>query len=357
MGAHSSSQPKKNKGLVVGGLGVAGRYLVEHLTSLAEWEVVAIARSAPNFQSRANFIAVDIADRAACLSRLSELTDVTHVFHAARDDRGDQAEQARNNLGMLRHVVDVIEEVSPHFTHVNLMHGMKAYGTLLGSFKTPALETDTRVPPPLAYYDQEDFVIERQRGKNWSWSTLRPGPICGVTIGYSGNLISILGIYGSICRELDMPFWFPGTPQAFSALRQACDARLLAKAAYWISTNDACANQVFNVSNGEVFRWEHLWPSIAGFFGLEPGPPRDIRLKEYMLDKAPVWERLVARHGLTSHPFAKVASWGYSDTFHNGWDSFANDTRLRSTGFGEVIDTSTSMLDMLQNLRDMRVIP
>ena len=348
---------RRNKALVVGGLGVTGRYLVEHLTSLPEWDVVAIARSAPSFKSRAAFVQVDITDRDASRKMLSPLTGVTHIFHAARRDQGDLAEQARTNLAMLRNVVDVIEDVSPHLQHINLMHGMKAYGNLLGPFKTPAVETDPRVLPPVVYYEQEDFVQQRQRGKRWSWSTLRPGPICGVTIGYSGNLVSILGIYGSMCRELGTPLWFPGTIQAFAALRQACDARLLAKAAAWVSTHETCANQFFNVSNGDLFRWEHLWPSIAAFFGVEPAGPLCIRLEEYMRDKAPVWDRMVARHKLAPYPFSTVASWTYSDTFHKGWDSFANETRLRGTGFGEVMDTRSSMLDMFERLREIRIIP
>ena len=259
------------------------------------------------------------------------------------------------NLTMLRNVLEVIEEASPKLTHINLIHGMKAYGTLLGPFKTPAVETDPRVPPPLAYYEQEDYV--RERRARWSWSTLRPGPICGITLGHSGNLVQILGVYGSICRELGLPLWFPGTAAAFSALRQACDARLLAKAAVWVATHETCANQVFNVGNGEVFRWEHLWPSLAEFFGLQPAGPLCVRLTETMRDKAPVWERIAAKHELFPHPFASVASWGYSETFHNGWDSFASDTRLRATGFGEVIDTKTSLLGMLAQLRERRIIP
>ncbi len=345
--------------LIVGGLGVSGRYLCAELAQQG-WEVLSAARRAGEAGEqgpRVRPVKLDASDPQACRSALQAHPGVTHVFHCARRDHAVAAEEVRFNTEMLANVLDALAETSPTLQHVTLMHGMKAYGTLLGAFRTPARESDPRLPVALSYYAQEDLLLARQPSATWTWSALRPGPIMGITLGYSGNVVQILAVWGSICRELGMPLWFPGTLAGFTALRQACDARLLAKAAAWTATHPACANQAFNVGNGELFRWEHLWPRLAAFFGLEAAGPAPIRLRDFMQDKEPLWKQMVQRHSLQPNPFSAVASWGYADTFHNGWDSFASDVRLRTTGFGAVAETGESLLGLFAELRDSRVIP
>lgn len=355
-----------NKALVVGGFGVTGSHIVAELLRRG-WGVTAIARRTSASVAKALFpasaealrtVQLDVANSEACRIALAGVSDVSHVFHCARMDDATGAEHARINGDMLVNVVNAVEAASPGLAHVSVMHGMKAYGTLLGEFKTPAHETDPRVPGDLSYYVQEDYLNGRQQGgAKWTWSTLRPGPILGITLGYSGNLVQILGVYGSMCKALGMPLWFPGSLGGFHALRQACDAKVLARAAIWASTTGACRNQVFNVSNGDTFRWARLWPAIAEFFGIEAAPPIKVRLRELMRDRGPTWDAIVRRHNLDPHPYDQMASWGYGDTFHNDWDSFASDIRLRSTGFADVVDTKTSLLGLLELLRQQRIIP
>lgn len=347
----------RKRALVVGALGVSGRHIVDELATRPDWDVIALARRAHAAIPNVRYVGADISDTEACRRALSPLNDVTHVFYAARKDDPDPATQSALNVAMLGNVLDAITDASPALQHVQLMHGMKAYGTLFGPFKTPALETDPRVLPPVTYYDQEDLIAARQSAARWSWSTLRPGAICGVSLGHSGNLVQILGVYGSICKALGVPLWYPGTPEGFRALRQVVDAGLLARAAIWVATHDACANQAFNVSNGDVFRWEHLWPGIADCFDVAPGGPFAVRLRHTMKDQGSLWEGIVQQHGLAPHAFGEVASWDYADVFHNHWDAFASDVRLRSTGFAEVVDTASALRNSIQSLRTQRIIP
>jgi hypothetical protein len=51
---------------------------------------------------------------------------------------------------------------------------------------------------------------------------------------------------------------FPGSDAAYDALTECCDVRLLAEAIVFTSTNPAAANAIFNVSNGDVFRWNEV---------------------------------------------------------------------------------------------------
>ena len=97
------------------------------------------------------------------------------MLYCARYDHATAAKEPTGvNLAMLRNVLDAIEPVASGVQHVHLVHGSKYYGSDLGPFKTPAKESDPRIPVENWYYAQEDLAIERSRGKSWSWSASRP---------------------------------------------------------------------------------------------------------------------------------------------------------------------------------------
>ena len=82
-------------------------------------------------------------------------------------------------LAMLRNLLDAIE--SPRLRHVTLLQGTKAYGAHLGMrMRLPAREREPRVEHPNFYFEQEDFLRDRQRGRDWSWTILRPQVVLGV---------------------------------------------------------------------------------------------------------------------------------------------------------------------------------
>ena len=64
-------------------------------------------------------------------------------------------------------------------------------------------------------------------------------------------------------------------------------ARHLAKATVWMATEAACANQDFNITNGDLFRWKNLFPKFARYFALKPGPVETVDLSDCMSDKEP----------------------------------------------------------------------
>ena len=64
-------------------------------------------------------------------------------------------------------------------------------------------------------------------------------------------------------------------------------ARHQAKATVLMATEAACANQDFNITNGDLFRWKNLCPKFARYFALEPGPVELVDLSDYMSDKKP----------------------------------------------------------------------
>jgi nucleoside-diphosphate-sugar epimerase len=348
----------RKQALVLGATGVTGRSILHHLAGLPEWDVVAVSRRTPDFEGRYTHLALDLLDADACRARLGQLHEITHVFFAVYLERPGWAEMVEPNLAMLRNVMDSVEPAAAGLQHVNLMHGTKWYGNHLGSFPTPAREDDPRHMPPNFYYDQQDFIAERQRGKAWTWSAARPHGICGFAVGTPMNLVMVIGVYAAVCRELGVPFGHPGTAGNYRALYQVTDAEHLARAVVWMATEPGCANEAFNITNGDLFRWERMWPRLADQFGLPVGPQRHLSLARMMADKAPIWDRIVAKHGLRSYRYEEIVSWAFGDfVFTPEFDIISSMTKARQYGFHDVVDSEAMFVRIFDQLRAERVLP
>lgn len=348
----------RKKALVVGANGVIGKNLIDYLEQLPDWDIVGLSRRGGVSDSRTRYVAVDLLDESDTKEKLSTLTDVTHIFYAAYQDRPTWAELVAPNVAMLVNVVDAIEPIAPGLQHISLMQGYKVYGAHLGPFKTPAKETDAYHMPPEFNVDQQQFLERRQLGSSWTWSALRPSVVCGFALGNPMNLAMVIAIYASISKELGLPLRFPGKPGAYNSLLEMTDAGLLAKATVWAATDERCANQAFNITNGDLFRWNELWPKIATSFGLETAPPLQMSLESVMADKEALWKGMVEKHGLANNSYKDVSSWHFGD-FVFGWDYdfFADGTKARRFGFHEFMDTESMFLDIFEDLRRRKVIP
>jgi len=247
MNTDQRSQHSPKTALVVGANGVIGRNLIEYLTTLQDWDIIGVSRRGGESTNRVRYVSADLLDRDDTAAKLSGLTEVTHIFYAAYQDRPTWAELVAPNLAMLVHVVEAIEPIAANLQHVSLMQGYKVYGAHLGPFKTPARETDANHMPPEFNIDQQNFLEERQKGKAWTWSALRPSVVSGFALGNPMNLAMVIAVYASISKELGIPLRFPGKPGAYHSLLEMTDAGLLAKATVWAATDERCANQAFSI--------------------------------------------------------------------------------------------------------------
>jgi nucleoside-diphosphate-sugar epimerase len=344
--------------VIAGATGVVGRYLLEHLLQQGGWRLIAVSRRKPDVAGDYRHIAADLTDVDDCRAKLGGLRDVTHVFFAAFAERTDSAEHVAINTALLANLVEAIEAASPQLQHVNLVEGTKWYGSHLGPFKTPAKEDDPRHLPPNFYYDQQDYLEQRQRGKRWGWSAARPHAVCGFTLGSPMNLTTVIAVYASICKELGVPLAFPGKPGAYRALFQCVDAALLARALVWMATEPACANEAFNITNGDLIRWENVWPKFARFFGMELAQPRHISLTRMMGDKEPIWKRIVEKHGLQRNDYAAIAAWPFGDyVFGCDYDIISDMGKARRYGFNACVDTEDMFLRLFTRFREQRIMP
>jgi nucleoside-diphosphate-sugar epimerase len=234
---------ERRTAIVAGAFGAVGRTLVEHLEALGGWEVVGIGRRGVAPTARARYLRLDLTDPGACARAEGDLPAADVVFFTAYAPRPSLAEELAPNLAMLSNLMEAVEPRSPALRRVVLLQGSKWYGSHLGPYKTPAGEDDPRLPVPHFYYAQQDWLEERRRGRDWSWSALRPHAVLGFATGSAMSLLNVLGVYGAICRELGRPMDFPGKPGAFTALYQMTGARLLARALVWAATAPACADR------------------------------------------------------------------------------------------------------------------
>lgn len=346
------------KALVAGGLGVTGRTLVNHLDTLPEWETVAISRRTPEFETSARYISLDLTNLGDCQQVLSDVKDVTHLFFAAYQQQPTLLQESAVNLAMLKNLVEAVETMSTSLQRVVLVQGGKVYGVHLGPYKTPAQETDARHMPPNFYYDQEDYLRSRSQQASWTWTALQPSAVCGFAVGNPMNLLTAIAVFAVMSRELGLPLRFPGKKTAYSTLFEVTDATLLAKAMVWAATASRCADEAFNITNGDFFRWEDMWSKIATYFGMAVGYPQPLRLLDYMADKAPLWDFLVQRDGLQPHKFDEIASWAYADgCFALDYDIVSDTLKARQYGFPDCLNSEQMFLNAFKELQVNCIIP
>jgi nucleoside-diphosphate-sugar epimerase len=344
--------------LVVGAHGVIGAELVRHLRERPDFDVIGLSRRGGPDEPGLRHLAVDLLDADATRAGLAEVPEVTHVFFAAFQDRPTWTELVEPNLTMLRNVVTAADAIAPGLAHVSLMQGYKVYGAHLGPFQTPAREDDPGHLPPEFNIAQQDLLQAAQTGRSWSWSAMRPSVVCGTALGNPMNLVLVLAVYAAMCKEFGVPFRFPGKPGAYDTLLEVTDAGLLARATVWAATDPVAANQAFNITNGDLFRWNRMWPALAEILDVPVAAPLPMSLSEVMADKEEVWERLKARHGLVDVPFAAVSSWPFGDgVFSWDYDFLADSSKARRFGFHEHIETERMFRELVQRLRTEKIIP
>jgi nucleoside-diphosphate-sugar epimerase len=349
---------KRKVVLVAGSQGVIGRNAALHFANQPDTIVYGLSRRIISDLPGVRAVSVNLLDPADVKAKVGPLSDVTHIVFAAYVEKDTPAEKSAVNVALLKNLLDVMEPASTYFEHITFYQGGKAYGSDLGPFKTPAREDDPRLMPPNFYYDQEDFLRERQKGKDWHFTALRPEAVIGFAVGNPMNLLMVIAVYAAISKELGLPLRFPGTEKAYRVLYQVTSADILARATDWAGSSAAAANEIFNITNGDYFRWQHMWPKIAKQFGMEIADPVPFSLATYMSDKGPLWERMVQQHGLKSTPYESLVSWRFGDfILHSDFDNISTTIKARKAGFADCIDSEEMFTGYFKRLREDRIIP
>src|SRR6476620_8033669 len=272
------------KVVVAGATGLVGSAVLRHFGSTGKCEVVALSRRRPRDLHGARHVQIDLTDPAQCARIAPELNGATHLVYAALyeapslvDGWRDEGQIRTNDL-MLRNLLGALEPAAPTLRHVALLQGTKAYGVHVRPLIVPAREGRSEMyEQPNFYWAQENFLRELQQGKAWHWSILHPVLIVGEAIGGAMDLIPPLGVYAAMLREQGRPLDFPG---GAARVAQAVDVDLLARAIAWSGESESARNEAFNVTNGDVFTWENIWPAISDALGMKPGKGAPLSLAQ-----------------------------------------------------------------------------
>ncbi len=355
--------------LIAGATGLVGYGALKHFTQRPGQDVIALSRRAPRETFGARFIPLDLTDTARCRAMIRGLTGVTHLVYAAlfelpglvegwRDER-----QIRTNDLMLRNLLEPLLEASPGLRHVTLLQGTKAYGVHVRPLTVPAREgRSERREQPNFYWAQEDFLKARQSGASWHWTILRPVLIVGEAIGGAMNLIPALGCYAALMRLRGEVLPYPG---GAPRVAQAVDADLLARAIDWAGEAHKARNDTFNVTNGDVFVWENVWPAIAEAVGMHMGQPSPFALTSLLETGAADWDFIRTRHNLLAPSLREFVgqSMEYADYQMRygrtdiGPPSIVSTVKINQAGFHDTMDTETMFRKWFRAFQRMRLLP
>ncbi|HTO08114.1 MAG TPA: SDR family oxidoreductase [Myxococcota bacterium] len=355
--------------VIAGATGVVGYSALRHFARRGDCAVTGLSRRAPLETPGARLRSVDLTDRAACQTLAAELRDATQlVFSALYEKPGLytgwlEADQIDTNRRMFENLLDSLDAAAPRLRHVTLLQGTKAYGAHVRPIPLPAREDrDEARDVANFYWEQEDHLRARQSGRAWGFTILRPQIVFGISLGSAMNLIPALGVYAALRRERGEPLAYPGGE---GSVIEAVDADLLARAIAWAAESPQARNQIFNVTNGDVFTWANVWPAIADALGMKLGPPEPQRLGESMPARAQEWDAIRAKYGLRSpglHEFVGE-SFHYADFVMAYGAQFrtppaiVSTVKLRQAGFGEVMDTEAMFRKWFALLREQRLLP
>lgn len=351
----AATETQNHVALVAGAGGIIGN-AVAHELQRQGWRVRSLGRRPV---TGLDSLTIDLTDQAASKAALLYAADTTHVFYASLNPDPDLATEAKRNAAMLGNLLDGLEAASAPLRRVVIYQGFKIYGIHLGAnVRTPARESDPIHMPPNLYLAQEAELRERSAGSSWDYVALRPDVIVGDVYGNPMNIALVIGVFAAISRELGVPLRFPGTDKAFGQLVQFTDAGLLARASAWAAASANASGEAFNVTNGDVFRWERMWDDVATHLGLQTAPPIPLTLARHMADKGPVWRRIAERHGLVEPDLGKLVGWGFGDfIFHTETDVISDVNKIYRAGFPERMDSTISLLGALDSLRRQRILP
>jgi len=341
--------------LIVGASGAVGGG-VHKAFAEADWSVTTLGRSAKG-PGPSPHISADLLKPESLAAQSARLRDVTHLFYAALKPDPDPAMEADANAAMLENIVSAVRASGAPLERLTFIQGGKVYGAHLGVYKTPAREDDSRHFPPNLYFRHEDYARSLE-AKGIAWTCLRPDIIIGPSLGSAMNLGNLIGVYGALCKETGTAMQFPGTEAAYrGALVNCTSAQVLGAAALWSAQTGA--DGAFNVTNGDIFRWSHVWPRLAQWFGVAVGEPQPISLAERIAAMAPVWKRLAKREGLAESDVERIAKGAFGDfIFHVETDAVFDVTKARQAGFpGMDRRTDDEFVAHLEAMRQANLIP
>jgi len=356
----AKSKDGGRRALVVGGNGAAGSAIIQALQDDGGWEIHSLNRS-PARVSEANPAVVSVQasllDEAALRVALRDCGAITHVFYAARLVAPSLDEEIAINTKVFATLVNSALDLVPELRHVVLIEGTKWYGSHLGHYPVPAVESHS-TSQPYFYHHQQAMLEKWALEGRLSWTAFRPHTLLSDARRTDHNLLLLLAFYASVMAERGETIPFPGTLARYTLPTTASNTDTLGEACAWSAEAASARNQAFNINNGDSLLWAEVWPRICEFFGRQAAEPGGTSLRECMPGSASAWRKIVQRHALVETSWPSEAEWAYADGIvRPDRPDIIDISKLKSAGFDPTASTLDSILNILGRFRHARLIP
>ena len=123
--------------------------------------------------------------------------------------------------------------------------------------------------------------------------------------------------------------------------------------------------KLITLTNGEVFSFRDMWPSLAKVLGLEVGDDSPCLLSEFITNNKNIWKALVKKHNLKEISLENLLgeSHFYADMcFASGLETappptFVSSIKIKEHGFNQVWNTEESFCYWLEDLKKRKILP
>lgn len=374
----------KNTAFITGANGISGsailEYFVQH-TAAQDWDLIVTSRSP--FKStvddaRIKFIPLDYTqDVRVLVEQMKDVCSmVTHAYFCSYVHKDDFNELNSANAALFEKFLESLERVAQSLQNVTLQTGGKYYNVHLMPVPSPAREDDPRTegPIPNFYFPQEDRLAAAQKGKAWSWNVIRPEAIVGSTSKPNGmNEALTIAMYFMICRELGTAAPMPTNQRYWEGTDDVSYGPLIADLTFFVSTHQHCANEAFNIVNGDYFTWKYMWPRLAAYFGARASSQQeftkarpsegelqlDHSFLEWSAGKREVWDRLCDKSGAPdAKPTFDFGTWAFQDwVFQRTWSATLTVSKARRYGWTGYKDSYECFIETFEKFKKFRMIP
>ncbi|XP_024521502.1 3-oxo-Delta(4,5)-steroid 5-beta-reductase [Selaginella moellendorffii] len=354
--------------IVIGVTGINGNSICRKLLEQGSWQVYGTGRrDRPDWlPTEVSYVQLDLLDQVDVQTKLSPLKNrITTLFWAAWIPMKTEEENCDANGTIFRNTLDAL--LPGVLRHICLTTGAKHY---LGPFdrwrdvmpaEAPFREDYPRLPVPNFYYVQEDLLFDRvKQHPHLTYSIHRPSAIFGFAPRSYMNCILALVVYAAICKRDKLPFRFFGSRATWEGLTCASDADLIAEQEIWAATHPAAKNQALNITNGDVFKWKHVWAVIADEMGVDPVPfdGESFNLESLMKGRDGAWDALVREHKLLPTKFQDVGQFWFLDTmFERAVENLSNMNKSKELGFLGFRNSEKSVRHWIQVLKAEKIVP
>ena len=343
--------------LIVGVSGVIGDAAVSHFLASTDHFVIGISRRPHPLvdHPRYQHLAIDLTDSTACEAATASLARVDHLIYTAVAEQPGlitgwhDPQQMQLNLTMLQNLLEPLAATAS-LGHISLLQGAKAYGGHTGQQPPiPAREDAPRHPHDNFYWLQEDYLRAVADARDIGWTIFRPQVVIGAAAGVAMNpLLPLLAFAMLRCSE-GLPLSYPG---GVTPIQELTDAQLLAEAFEWAQSAPTARNEIFNITNGDVFSWRSAWPTLARAVGMDMGDDEPVSLADYLFEREHLWDPIVRRHHLQSLSLAEYLGESHHyldlllrrDQAEPTVPHLLSSIKLRQAGFNPCRDSERSVL-------------